>query len=89
MNNEFGGSIGSRSSQNTYYYSSANPASAKRVIQYFDRFHLMGAKQIQYVLWRKVYSKIQEDLLLTLLGVKWITNVKKRLSLAQINSCKD
>ena len=49
----------------------------------------MGAKQIQYVLWRKVYSKIQEDLLLTLLGVKWITNVKKRLSFAKINSCKD
>lgn len=89
VQNEFGGSIGFRSSQNTYYYSSVNFASANKVIQYFDRFNLMGAKQIQYVLWRKVYIKIQEGFHLTVLGIKWITNVKKRMNLAKINSCKE
>lgn len=77
---EFGGSIGFRLSQNTYYYSSVNFASAKKIIEYFDKFHLMGAKQTQYVLWRKVYIKIQEKFHLTFLGIKWITNVKKRMS---------
>lgn len=80
IQNEFGGSIGFRASQNTYYYSSVNFASAKKIIEYFDRFHLMGAKQTQYVLWRKVYIKIQEKFHLTCLGIKWITSVKKRMS---------
>lgn len=80
IQNEFNGSIGFRFSQNTYYYSSVSFASAKKIIHYFDRFHLMGCKQIQYVLWRKVYVKIQENFHLTNLGVKWITNVKKRMS---------
>lgn len=77
---QFGGSIGFRSAQNTYYYSSVNFGSAKKVIEYFDSFHLMGFKMTQYVLWRKVYIKIQEKFHLTPLGIKWVINVKKRLS---------
>ncbi len=80
IQNEFGGSIGFRVSQNTYYYSSVNFTSAKKIILYLDKFHLMGVKQTQYVLWRKVYLKIQENFHLTANGVKWITNVKKRMS---------
>lgn len=77
---KFNGSIHFRASQSTYYYSSVSFSSAKKIIQYFDKFHLMGIKQTQYVLWRKVYVKIQENFHLTTLGVKWITNVKKRMS---------
>ena len=80
IQSEFGGSIGFRVSQNTYYYSSVSFTSAKKIIHYFDKFHLMGVKQTQYVLWRKVYTKIQENFHLTVQGVKWITNVKKRMS---------
>jgi LAGLIDADG endonuclease len=80
IQDEFGGSIGFRVSQNTYYYSSVNFTSAKKIIQYLDKFHLMGYKQTQYVLWRKVYTKIQQNFHLTVHGVKWITNVKKRMS---------
>lgn len=80
IQNEFGGSIGFRVSQNTYYYSSVNFTSAKKIINYFDKFHLMGVKQTQYVLWRKVYIKIQEKFHLTNDGVKWITDVKQRMS---------
>lgn len=80
IQSEFGGSIGFRVSQNTYYYNSVCFTSAKKIIHYFDKFHLMGVKQTQYVLWRKVYTKIQENFHLTVQGVKWITNVKKRMS---------
>lgn len=77
---QFGGSINYRRNQDIYYYSSVDFKSAKKVIEYFDRFHLMGVKMTQYVLWRKVYIKIQEKFHLTLVGVKWIINVKKKLS---------
>ena len=76
----FGGTIGFRVSQNTFYYSSVSFASAKKIIHYFDKFHLMGVKQTQYVLWRKVYVKIIKNFHLTSLNVKWITNVKKTMS---------
>ncbi len=79
IKNEFGGSIGLRKTQNTYYYSSVSFSSAKKIIKYFDQFHLMGVKLTQYVLWRKVYLKVQENFHLTELGVKWIIAVKKRM----------
>nr|ABX82568.1 putative site-specific DNA endonuclease [Trebouxia aggregata] len=81
IKNAFGGSVYFRKSQNTYYYSSVNFASAKRVIQYFDQFHLMGIKMTQYTLWRKVLLKIQiQNFNRTELDYRWITNVKKRMS---------
>jgi hypothetical protein len=36
----FGGNIGFRKTQNTYYYGSTSYGSAKNVINYFDHFHL-------------------------------------------------
>ena len=80
IKNEFGGSIGFRKTQNTYYYSSVSFGFAEKIINYFDRFHLMGVKLTQYVLWRKVYLKIQQKFHLTEVGVKWIGGVKKRMS---------
>lgn len=81
IKNAFGGSIGFRTSQNTYYYSSVSFGSAKKVIQYFDRFHLIGIKGTQYALWRKVFLKIQDkNYNRTECDTKWITNVKKRMS---------
>jgi hypothetical protein len=60
-----------------YYYSTVNFESAKKIIEYFDVFHLMGVKMTQYVLWRKVYIKIQEQFHLKKINVKWIINGKK------------
>jgi hypothetical protein len=81
IKNAFGGSVYFRKSQKTYYYSSVNFASAKRVIQYFDQFHLMGIKMTQYTLWRKVFLKIQiQKFNQNELDYKWITSVKKRMS---------
>jgi hypothetical protein len=81
IKNAFGGSVLFRKSQNTFYYSSVNFASAKRIIQYFDTFHLMGIKMTQYTLWRKVFLKVQnKNFNRTELDYKWITKVKKRMS---------
>ncbi len=75
----FGGSISFRESQNTYIYSSVSFTAAAKIIKYFDVFPLMGVKQRQYVLWRKVYLKIQEKAHLTGEGVLWIKKAKERL----------
>lgn len=81
IKNTFGGNVLFRKSQNCFYYSSVNFGSAKRIIQYFDRFHLMGIKMTQYTLWRKVFLKIQNNnLSKSELDYKWINNVKKRMS---------
>jgi hypothetical protein len=44
-----GGNIGYRKSQNTYYYGSTSFGSAKNVINYFDYFHLLSSKHINYL----------------------------------------
>lgn len=79
---EFGGSVGKRLSQNTFYYSSVSFDSAKKLIQYFDRHQLMGVRHTEYLLWRKVCLKIQNKE--TDIDFKWICNVKKRMSLLKI-----
>ena len=76
----FGGSIGFRKSQNTYHYSSVSFRCAGKVVAYFDRYPLIGRKQTQYLLWRKVFLGILEGVHLTPEGVRWIRNVKERIS---------
>jgi hypothetical protein len=44
-----GGNIGYRISQNTYYYGSTSYGSAKKVLEYFDRYHLQSRKYISYL----------------------------------------
>lgn len=83
IKNAFGGNVFFRKTENSFYYSTVNFASTKKVVQYFDRFHLMGIRMTQYVLWRKVFLKIIEKYydqgIPTELDYKWITNVKKRM----------
>lgn len=43
-----------------YKYNSSSYASAKNVINYFDYFHLLSSKQINYLKWRKAYLIIQK-----------------------------
>jgi LAGLIDADG endonuclease/Cytochrome C and Quinol oxidase polypeptide I len=47
----FGGYISYRSNQDTYYYDSINFGSAKKVINYFDYFHLLSSKHLNYLKW--------------------------------------
>lgn len=46
IKNYFGGNIGYIKSQNTYYYEST---SAKNVIYYFDKYHLLSSKHINFL----------------------------------------
>ena len=71
-----GGNIGYRKSQDTYYYGSTSFGSAKKVIQYFDKYHLQSRKHISYLRWRKVYRLIQDKQHLTEKGLAKILKIK-------------
>ena len=71
-----GGNIGYRKSQDSYYYGSTSFGSAKKVIQYFDQYHLQSRKHISYLRWRKVYRLIKEKEHLTDKGLSKILKIK-------------
>ena len=75
----FGGNIGYRKSPDTYYYGSTSFGSAKRVIKYFDTFHLQSSKHLNYLRWRKAYLLIQNNKHLTELGIKKIIDLKNSI----------
>ena len=76
----FGGNIGYRSNQDTYYYGSTSFGSAKKVIKYFDHFHLQSSKYTNYFKWRKAYIMIQEKYHLTKEGVDEISELKNSMN---------
>jgi len=45
----FGGNIGYRKSQDTYYYGSTSFGSANKVVKYLDEYHLQSNKYINYL----------------------------------------
>jgi len=80
----FGGNIGYRKSQDTYYYGSTSYGSAKKVINYFDHYHLLSTKHINFLKWRKAYVLIQnKDHLIEpgLTKIKKLKSTMNRLSI--------
>jgi len=49
IKDHIGGNIGYRKSQDTYYYGSTSFGSARKIIRYFDKFHLQSRKYISYL----------------------------------------
>jgi hypothetical protein len=80
----FGGDIGYRKSQDTFYYGSTNFGSAKKVINYFDKFNLQSSKHINYLKWRKAYFLIQSKTHLSELGIEKI--IKLKISMTESKS---
>ena len=76
----FGGNLGHRKSQDSYYYGSTSFGSAKKVINYFDTFHVQSRKHINYLKWRKAYIIIQEKGHLTESGIDKITKLKNTMN---------
>ena len=76
----FGGNIGYRKSQDTYYYGSTSFGSAKKVVNYFYHFHLQSSKHINYLKWRKVYIMVQEKKHLTETGIDNIIKLKNSMN---------
>ncbi len=81
-----GGNIGYRKSQDTYYYGSTSFGSAKRVIEYFDQYHLQSKKHISYIRWRKVYRLIQDKKHLTDIGLYKILTIKSLINRHEENT---
>ena len=76
----FGGNIGYRKSQDTYYYGSTSFGSAKNIINYFDYFHLLSSKHINYLKWRKAYLIIQKRDHLNKHGLEKIIKLKNTMN---------
>lgn len=73
-----GGNIGYRKNTDTYYYSSTSFGSAKKVINYFDNYHLLSSKHLNYLNWRKAYLIIQNKEHLTESGLNKIIKLKEK-----------
>ena len=81
-----GGNIGYRKNQDTYYYGSTSFGSAKNVISYFDYFHLLSSKHINYLKWRKAYIIIQKRDHLNKDGIEKIIKLKNTMNrLGELN----
>jgi|SRR5215813_11941151 len=80
IKNFLGGNIGYRKSQDTYYYGSTSYGSAKKVINYFDKYHLLSSKYINYLKWRKAYIIVQDKNHLTDSGLNKIINLKNSMN---------
>lgn len=76
----FGGYIGYRKSQNTYYYSSVSFNNAIKFIQYLDHYQLMGSCLTIYWIWRKAFLRVQNKTHNTEKGLFEITGFKNRMS---------
>lgn len=80
IKDKLGGNIGYRSSQDTYYYSSTSFGSAKKVINYLDKYHMLSSKHVNFLKWRKVYQLVQEKKHLTPAGQARILKLKSSMN---------
>jgi LAGLIDADG endonuclease len=76
----FGGNISYIESSDTYNYGSTSFGSAKKIINYFDHFHLLSSKHINYLKWRKAYLIIQDKNHLTKNGLDKIIKLKNTMN---------
>jgi LAGLIDADG endonuclease/Cytochrome C and Quinol oxidase polypeptide I len=75
-----GGNIQYFNIENTYYYGSSSFGSAKKVINYFDLYHLLSLKHIDYLKWRKAYLIIQNKEHLNEEGLDKIIKLKNSMN---------
>lgn len=80
IKNFLGGNIYYRKNQDTYYYGSTSYGSAKNVINYFDHFHLLSSKHINYLKWRKAYLILQNQDHLNKEGIEKIIKLKNTMN---------
>lgn len=76
----FGGNIGYLKTQDTYYYGSTSFGSAKKLVSYFDRYHMISTKHINFLKWKKAYIIIQNKDHLTSSGAIKIAKLKSTMN---------
>nr|BAF44922.1 hypothetical protein [Lobophyllia vitiensis] len=74
----FGGYVGYREKQDTYYYQSTGFQHALKVIRYLDRYPVLS-KWLEYRQWRRVYLLIQEGGHKSEVGIEKIEKIKKMM----------
>lgn len=80
INDIFLGYVGHRKRNLTYYYGSTSFAPAAKVIEYFDKYHLLSSKYVNFFKWRKAYRIIQRKEHLTKKGIGKITKLKNSMN---------
>ena len=56
------------------------------MINYFDQYHLLSSKHLNYLKWRKAYILIQNKEHLTESGLEQITKLKKTMNRGNLDS---
>ena len=75
-----GGLISYDRLQSDYIYESSSYGSARKVIKYFDQYHLLSSKHINYLKWRKAYLIIQDGGHLNKDGLEKIIKLKNTMN---------
>ncbi len=60
INENFKGDLGYWAEIYSYHYSSSSFTTCKKLIEYFDNYHLLSNKYLYFLNWRKIYQLIQE-----------------------------
>ena len=80
IKNFLGGNIGYIKNQDTFYYGSTSFGSAKNVVNYFDHFHLLSSKYINYLKWRQAYLIVKNRDHLNKDGLEKIIKLKSTMN---------
>lgn len=80
IKDSFGGNIGHRKSQDTFYYNSTSFGSARNFIKYLDRYQMLSSKHVNYLKWRKAYLLVQTKKHLTEEGLMRIKKLKSSMN---------
>lgn len=77
---KFGGYLGYRKTQDTYYYSSTSFLNFAKMLAFFDQFSLQFDRSyLRYVILRKTYLLVQDKKHLSVSGYKTIQKYRKKL----------
>lgn len=80
IRDKFGGYLGYRASQDTYYYSSVSFKGIYLILRYFDRYSLqLTQSYLRYTILRKSYLIVQKKQHLTVKGLDKIFTYKDKL----------
>uniref|UniRef100_UPI0022FD95BF hypothetical protein n=1 Tax=Pseudofabraea citricarpa TaxID=1664388 RepID=UPI0022FD95BF len=83
IKNSLGGKI---EYKDTCQYKTSSLGSTKKVIKYFDKFHLLSSKHVNYLKWRKAYLIIQENEHLSDEGLKKIIKRKNTINRLSVDT---
>lgn len=78
---KFGGYLGFRKSQDTFYYSSVSFANIYSILSFFDKHSLQSDRAyLRYILLRKAYLQVQQNKHLQIAGLKKIQKYHRKLA---------